>query len=264
MIALLRRILALSSERHIGLISAGVAFFAMLAVFPALAAVVGIWGIFADPAVVAEQMEAAADFLPPEGYAIVEAQISALVRAGSSTLGWATAVTVGAALWSARAGVSAIVSGINAIFGLPPRGGISHQITSLALTLALVGVALVAMAAGIVVPLVLAFVPLGPLEALLIRLVRWSIAPLVIIAGIGLVYRHAPNTARRLRFLSPGLAIAVALWVAASEGFSIYLGNFGNYNQVYGSIGAVAALLMWFYISAYAILLGAAVNAALD
>jgi membrane protein len=258
------RVWRLASERHIGLVSAGVAFFSVLSVFPALVAVVTLWGMFADPFVVAAQLEGLRPHLPPEAYDLIAAQVKGLVEAPSGRMGWTTLLALLVTLWTVRAGVSALVSGVNAIFGTAQRGGLSHEILSLVLTLVMLGAALAALAAGIAVPLLLAFAPLGPFETLVVTAARWSIAPLVTILSIGLIYRYAPNLeGARPRMLSPGLGVAVGLWLVSSEGFSIYLANFANYNKVYGSIGALAALLFWGYLSAYAILLGAAVNASL-
>jgi len=258
-----QRIWDLAESRHIGLVAAGVAFFAVLSVFPALAALVAIWGLFADPAVVAEHLQALSDYLPPDAYDLIAGQVQGLVEGPQARMGWATVLALLAALWAARAGMAALVAGINAIFGTTQRSGVAHLLLSLTLTLVMLAAALVVLAAGVLVPLALAFIPLGPFETSLITLARWSIVPLVTILSIGLIYRHAPNlSGPRPPLLSPGLAVAVVLWLLASEGFSIYLGNFANYNKIYGSIGAVAALLFWGYLSAYAILLGAAVNAA--
>lgn len=258
----LGRLNDLASSRHLGLIAAGVAFFSVLSIFPAVGALVAIWGLFADPQVVAETMADVADFLPAQAFDLLNDQVMGLVQAGRSSLGWTTAISLGAALWSARAGMAALVQGVNAVFALENRNGVWHQVVSLALMLAMVGAALVALLAGIVVPLVLAFVPLGPYDAAMIQALRWSIAPLATVLGIGLVYRYGPAVqGRRPPLLSIGLLVAVGLWLAMSEGFSIYLSNFGTYNKVYGSIGAVAALLMWVYLSALAVLIGAAVNA---
>ncbi len=255
----------LADQRHLGLIAAGVAFFSVLAIFPAIAALVAVWGLFADPHVVSANMADLAEFLPPQAFEILNAQVEGLVGAGAGRLGWTTAISLGAALWSARAGMAALVQGINAIFGRENRGGLHHQALSLALTLAMMGAAVIALAAGVILPIVLAFVPLGKFETDLIGLARWSIAPLATIISVGLVYRYGPNLpGPRPSLLSIGLLVAVLLWLAASAGFSIYLSNFANYNKVYGSIGAVIALLMWFYLSAWAVLMGAAVNAALE
>lgn len=260
-----RRVLEIADDRYIGLAAAGVAFFSVLSIFPALAAVVAIWGMVADPAEVAASLRSLADYLPPDAYDLLVAQVQGLVEAPAGRMGWATVFALLTALWAARAGMAALVAGINAVFATPRRSGIAHQITAMGLTLAMVLAALVALAAGVVVPLVFAFAPLGPFEATLITAARWLIVPLVTVLSIGLIYRYAPNVrGKRPPVLSWGLMIAVGLWLLASEGFSIYLANFANYNKIYGSIGAVAALLFWGYLSAYAILLGAVVNASLE
>lgn len=250
--------------RNLGLISAGVAFFAFLAVFPAVAALIALLGFLADPAVIAPQLEVLSEFVPEDAYRLLSVQVIRLISVNESTLGWATALSTVAALWSARRGVSALVQGLNTIHGTENRGGVRHAMTALALTLTLMGAALVALATMVISPLVFAFVPLGPFEALMVTVAKWAAALAVVVVGISLVYRFGPNRRQRIRWLSPGLFLAVALWAAASFGFSQFLSNFGNYNEVYGSIGAVIALMMWFYISAWVVLFGAVLNAALE
>ena len=256
----------LSTTRHLGLIAAGVAFFCVLAIFPSLAALVAIWGVVADPHVVAANMASLDSYLPADAFALLDAQVQGLVNAGSGTLGWTTLISVLAALWSSRAGMSALVQGLNATFGEEVRGGIQHQVVAMLLTLSMVGTALIALAAGIVVPIAVEHLPLGPFESYLSWVSSLPIAPLATITGVALVYRYGANPHGGVRppFFSVGLFVAVALWLAASEGFAYYLTNFGNYNKVYGSIGAMAALLMWVYLSAWAVLMGAAVNAAIE
>jgi len=253
----------LSSQRHMGLIAAGVAFFAILSVFPAMAALVAVWGMFADPEVVARNLLDIADFLPPDAFRLLDDQVNGLVTAGAGRLGWATAISLGAALWSARAGMSAMVQGLNAVFDQDMRGGIWHQVVSLLLTVMMVLTAVVALAVGVVLPLLLQWLPPNPLVAVLEWVTGLPTAALAVVAGIALVCRYGPNVApsRRQPLLTPGLLVAVVLWLAVAKGFSIYLVNFGNYNKVYGSIGAVIALLMWLYLSAWTVLMGAAVNA---
>lgn len=269
---LLRRIFAvvmdawnLSSDRHLGLIAAGIAFFAIFAVFPAIAAVVAIWALFSDPLEVARYMQEMDEFLPAEAFKILNDQVMGVATAATNTLGWTTFFSLGVALWSARAGISALVQGMNATFGLPNRGGLGHQLVALVLTMMLVATALTAVAAEIVVPLIIQFAPLGAFEPLLLQLSRLPIAPAATVIGIGMIYRYGPNmTWPKPSIFSVGQLVAVVLWLAASKGFTLYLTNFANYNKVYGSIGAVIALLMWLYLSAYSVLMGAAVNAALS
>lgn len=224
---------------------------------------VGIFGFLANPAAIEAEMHLLQEFIPEEAFALLTAQLNTLLRTNESTLGWATLFSIGAALWTARLGVSAMVQGLNTVAGNDLRSGVMQTVMALALTLALVGVALVALGSLVIMPIILAFIPLGPAAESMLTLARWSIALAVVVMGIALLYRFGPNNADRMRWFSPGLALAVVLWAIVSVGFSFYLSNFGNYNEVYGSIGAVIALLMWFYLSAFVVLLGASLNAEL-
>jgi len=252
-------------EWNLGLISAGVAFYGLFALFPALAAVIALWGLVADPVVVDEQIALMDEIMPHDAYDLIDAQVDALTSTASHTLGWTTAISILAALWSTRAGVSALMRGLNAIYGTPNRKAWRHYIAALMLTGVLLAVALIALAMVVVIPVILAFVPQQGLATLLLSLARWAIAALVLLVGLAIVYRYGPNrTCVRMRWLTPGALLAIVLWVGASLGFSYYLTNFGNYNEVYGSIGAVIALLMWLYISAFLLLLGAGLNVELE
>jgi membrane protein len=241
-----------------------VAFYAMLAIFPAVAGVIALWGFVSDPELVAEQLALLQSVIPASAFDLLQAQVAALVRANDSTLGWATVISTGAALWSTRSGIAALIRGLNVIYGVQPRGGVWAQVTALMMTAALVGVALLALFGVVVTPLVLAFFPLGGLAEAALLAVRWTLTAGIVFLGLGLVYRYGPNLKRRRpHWISVGSIVALVIWAAASLALSAYLSNFGSYNRIYGSIGAVIALLMWFFISAYALLLGAAVNAEL-
>ncbi|TMV83081.1 YihY/virulence factor BrkB family protein [Thioclava sp. BHET1] len=255
----------IAGECALGLISAGVAFFSMFALFPTIAALIALLGYFADPGVILDQAQMLSEFLPDQAFQILDGQLRALVAANVSTLGWASVISLLAALWSSRAGVSALIGGLNAVHQVRGRSNFLHIVTSIVLTLILIGVALVALGLVIILPIVLSFLQLGAFLAITLNLVKWIISIALLIFGVGLAYRYGPNRpGRRSRWLSPGLMLAVGSWAVASVGFSFYLSNFASYNRVYGSIGAVVALLMWFYISAYVILLGAALNAWLE
>jgi membrane protein len=257
-------------ERRLGLVAAGVGFFAMLALFPGLAAVIALTGFWADPSVVRESLEMAAEFVPEDAYAILSDQITRLVSDGGQSLGWASLVSLAAAIWSARLGVGALAQGLNAIYGGTPRSGLREVVLALALTGLLIGVGVISVAAILLTPILLAlvalFVPQDNALFWLAEILRWSVALGAMIVGLGLFYRYGPNRAdgQRSPFLSAGLALAILLWGAASAGFTVFLNNFGNYNEIYGSIGAVIALLMWLYISAYAVLIGGALNYVLE
>ena len=250
-----------ASDKHLGLIAAGVAFFGMFGIFPAIAAVIAVFGIVADPVVIAEQMTLMEGIIPEDAYRLLARQVNRLVLAPSGTLGWATAISIALALWSARAGVGALIGGLNAIAGERMRNGFWQVVVALILTVVLMALAIVATMVVVVAPVVLAFIPVANSTAWLLEGLRWLIALGVLVLGISLLYRFGPaRISGRGRWITVGAVIVVILWVAASVGLSFYLTNFGSYNEVYGSIGAVIGLLLWLYVSAYLVLLGAVLN----
>ena len=251
-----------AAERaHLTLIAAGVAFFGMFAIFPAMAALIAIFGLVADPIVVETQFELMADVIPAEAYGLFDAQLSRLLGARSETLGWATVLSTGLALWSARAGVAALMRGLNVIHGGPNRSGLRHYAVALMLTVCLIGIAVVTLLVVVVAPILLAFLPLPMGIGIVLSVVRWLAALFILMAALGLLYRFGPNRrAQRMAWITPGSIFVVVTWLIASMGFSAYLSNFGSYNEVYGSIGAVVAMMMWLYISAYLVLFGAVLN----
>jgi len=252
-------------EKNAGLISAGVAFYGLFAIFPAIAATIALFGIFADPVVVDSQLDLMVGLMPPGVFSLFETQIDGLLAAGSTRLGVATLVSIGLALWSARSGVAALIRGLNAIFERPNRGSLRHVLVALLLTVCLVGVAIVALLMVVVTPVLIAVIPFESNSELLLEVTRWSVAILVLFVGLGMLYRYGPNRRlERLGWITPGAFLVVGLWLFMSAAFSVYVANFSTYNEVYGSIGAVIALLMWFYLSAYLILLGGALNVTLD
>ncbi|MFN3825743.1 MAG: YihY/virulence factor BrkB family protein [Pseudorhodobacter sp.] len=248
----------------LSLVSAGVAFFGFLSIFPALAAVITIWGFASDPSAIRSQLNLAEDFLPADAFILLHGQVERLLATAGRSLGVTTLVSLAIAIWSARAGVAALIGGVNAIHGFPTRGGVREIVQSLFLTALLVALVLGAMAMALITPLVLAVLPLGPVQSAALEGTNFALGLLLVVTAIALSYRLGPNWSdRRQRpsILSPGLLIAVVLWAAASRGLVFYLTNFADYSRVYGSIGAVAALLLWFYLSAFAVLLGASVDA---
>lgn len=253
-----------AGNRHIGLIAAGVAFFGMFGVFPGIAAVIAVFGLVADPVVVAEQLDLMRDVIPVDAYDIFATQIDSLLNARSETLGWATLLSILLALWSSRAAVAALMSGINAIEAAPRRGGIRQMLVALLLTMSLVMLATVALLSVVILPVILAFAPLQLSTVSFLEGIRWVIALSVLFMGLSILYRYGPNMKPYRRpWITIGAAVVVVVWIAASAGLSFYLTNFASYNEVYGSIGAVIGLLLWLYISAYLILMGAILNAKL-
>lgn len=249
-----------TGTRNIGLAAAGIGFYALFSVFPALAALIGIAGWFVDPAVVADQIALLRGLAPEEAKGLIADRVDVLLADGRVGFGWPTVVAFGVALWSARLGVSALMTGLNAAHDLPNRSGVRHLAVALLLTTVLIGIGVVAIKAIVVLPVLLALFPTGPFTALLLRLAGWGVTMAVVVAGLSIVYRYGPNRRAPGPWFPPGLWVAVTGWAAASFLLSWYLAGFGTYNEVYGSLGAVIILLLWFYLGAYFVLLGAVIN----
>lgn len=252
----------LSDERELDLIAAGIAFYGFVALFPSVAAVIAIWSFFADAGVIREELELARAYLPQDAWSLIANQIESLLSLRSDNLTIATILSLLLALWTTRAAVAALMRGLNAIYGLPNRAGHWHQLRALLLTFVMIGLVICGMLAAVVGPLLLGFVPLGRFAALGLEVVNLGLSLLLVVVGVALMYRLGLNRNIHHPLFTRGIFVAVVIWVAASRGFVIYLANFDTYNRIYGSIGAVVALLMWLYFSGYAILLGAAVDAA--
>lgn len=262
---IVRQVIDDLGEKNASLIAAGVAFYGLFAIFPGIAATISLFGLFADPAVVDSQLDLMSGIMPPGVFALFEAQIDGLLNAGSATLGFTTLISIGLALWSARTGVAALIRGLNAIFDRPNRGSVRHVLVALVMTICLMGMTIIALLAVVVAPILLAIIPFDTDRGLLLDIIRWLVAVGVLFLGLGMLYRYGPNRRfARLNWITPGAFLVVVMWIAMSAAFSAYVANFSTYNEVYGSLGAVIALLFWFYLSAYLILVGGALNVTLD
>jgi len=253
-------------DGHFGLIAAGVAFYAMFAVFPGLAAAVGLWGMVADPAVISNYLTVAERFLPPEARTLIHDQVIGLIEAPKTALGWTTALSLGIALYSARAGVSALIQALDVVHRSLPRRFLWGWAVDFILTAALLGSLFVALVTVVVVPILLSYVQFGTFEAWLIKVLPWGAMFLLVVTCLSILYRFGPNVPGGFRspWITVGVLVAAMAWAGVSIGFSVYLSNFNSYNAIYGSIGAVIILMMWLYLSVWSILLGGAINAELD
>jgi membrane protein len=251
---------------HFGLIAAGVAFYAMFAVFPGLAAAVAVWGMFADPSVIAGYLAVAERFLPPEAGQLIHDQVMGLISAPKAALQWTTVLSIGIALYSARAGVSALVQGLDVVHRSTPRGWIKGYAVDFLLTLALIGALFVALVTVVVVPIMLSYVQFDGFEAWLTKVLPFGAMFLLVVTCLSILYRFGPNVEGGFRspWITVGVLVAALGWAGVSIGFSVYLANFNAYNAIYGSIGAVIILMMWLYLSVWSVLLGGAINAELD
>ena len=253
-------------EGHFSLIAAGVAFYAMFAVFPGLTATIAIWSMVADPRVISDYLAVAERFLPPEAAALVHDQVVGLMDAPKVALGWATLISLVIALYSARAGVSALIQGLDVVHRARPRGWIWGWAVDFILTAALIGALMVALVTVVVVPILLSYVTFGTFEAWLTRVLPWGAMFVLVLTCLSILYRFGPNVPGGFRspWITVGVLVAAMAWAGVSIGFSVYLSNFNSYNTIYGSIGAVIILMTWLYLSVWAVLLGGAINAEID
>ena len=248
------------------LVAAGMAFYAMLAVFPALIAVVSLYGLVSNPADVQVEVEEVLGALPPSAREVISGQLSEIVAAPRGGLGFGLGASLVASLWSVSTGVKALTRAINHAYDVEePRGFLRARLLSLAVTVGIVVFVVLAVAAIVVLPVAFAIVGLEGLGSMIVRLGRWPALGLTVVGGLMLLYRFAPN--RPLppwRSVVPGAVAAAVLWLGASLGFSVYASNFGTFGAAYGTLGAIIVLLLWFFLSGLAVLVGAELNGVLE
>ncbi|WP_245445100.1 YihY/virulence factor BrkB family protein [Pseudaminobacter soli (ex Li et al. 2025)] len=246
--------------------AAGVAFYAILAIFPALAALVAIYGLFADPRTIGNQLALVAGVFPQGAIDVMTDQLTRVASQGNSALGFAFAVGVLVSLWSANAGVKALFDALNVVYGQQEKRSILRfNAISLVFTFGAICVVLLALFAVAVVPLILAFVGLSGVADALLRIARWPLLLVVIAFGLTLLYRYGPSRGDgHVRSLTWGSGFAAVAWLAVSMVFSWYAANFGHYNQTYGSLGAIIGFMVWIWLSATVILIGGELDAAFE
>jgi membrane protein len=252
-------------DDHVSLIAAAVAFYGLLALFPAIAALISIWALALDPLQIEQQIGTFSGLLPPEAAAIVKQQAHQ-VAANAGGLSVAAALGIVLALYGAAKGLTALIEGLNIIYDeQEERGFIRRNLVAFALLLVVIVAMIAAVGSIIIAPIMLNLIGLGPVVETLLRLARWPILFGVALIVLAIVYRYGPSRAHaRWRWVSWGAAIATAVWTLGSIAFSIYVQNFGSYNETYGSLGAVVVLLMWFWLSAFIVLLGAELNSEME
>jgi len=263
--AILVRVAQRIAADNVGLLSAGIAFYAFLSVFPAIAAGLMIWGLFTDMTSLGAQLQSISDFAP-DAFDLVAAQMVVIANQDDGGLTFGLVISALLALWGANGATSALVQAMNmAYHEKETRGFIKVNLLAFAFTLAGVFFVVLSLAAIGAVPPILESLFLGAFLEALVRIVRWLMMIGLFLAACAAVYRFAPSRQHaRWRWIIPGALAAALVWLAASVIFSAYLANFDAYNTTFGSLGAVAALLMWFWLSAYAICMGAELNSQLE
>jgi membrane protein len=261
-----QRVWSESNRDNLSVVAAGCAFFALAAIFPALSALISLYGLTADPATVEQQFRMLGSVLPPQAYDIVIEQIHRISTAPSGTLGWSLALSLGLALWSANAGTQAMMAALNIAYEEPERRSLFQYYLN-AFTFTIIGIlgAVVMLFAIVYVPILFAFAGYSHAFEFIVGVVRWPFLALFVLFMLAVLYRYgACRRSAKWHWVSVGSLFAMVVWLIASAAFSLYVSNFANYDRLYGSLGAVIILLFWLYISFYIVLLGAEINAELE
>jgi len=252
-------------EDRVILVAAGVTFYCLLAIFPAIAALVAIYGFFSDPSSISSVVDKISGVMPGGALDIIRTQMNQVASQGPSKLGVAFVIGFLVSLWSANAGIKSIFDALNLVYDEPEkRGLIRLNLVSLAFTVAAILFILVAIAFIAALPAV-ASSQLQGTAALIAQIIRWPILFVVVAVGIALVYRYGPSRAEpQWRWITWGSAFAAVAWIAVSIAFSWYAANFGSYNKTYGSLAAIVVFMTWLWLSIAVILIGAEIDAEME
>ncbi|AHD00606.1 YihY/virulence factor BrkB family protein [Leisingera methylohalidivorans] len=254
------------AEDHIGLIAAGVAFYGLLALFPAITAVLAIGGILIEPNQIVDQLSAFSGIVPDEVMTIISDQATKVAGSREGGLGLAAVIGLLVAIYSASKGMASLIEGMNVAYDeKETRGFILKTAVTLALTVFLMVGLVLGLAATLAVPSIIAYFDAGWMNEALVTVGVWILLILLTLFGLAVLYRYAPSRdAAEFQWVSPGAVAACVFWIFGSAGFAFYVGNFGSYNESFGSLAGIVVLLMWFWISAFVILLGAELNAEME
>jgi len=253
-----------------GLVAAGCAFYATLALFPAITMLVFIYGLMFDPVTVEPQLQVMEKLLPPEAFGLIAERVHLLVAQPRGTLGVGLAISIAIAFYSASAGTRALLSALNLAFDVEERRGIiTFYAIGLLMTLGAILGAAIGIALLVFLPVAITFLGLGAYASVLIRGISFALLLLFVLVALALLYRLGPSRRGSRRWfrgplISLGAWVATLLWLAACAGLSAYIDHVASYDATYGSLGAVVAVMMWFYVTAYAVLLGAELDAQIE
>jgi membrane protein len=265
-----KRVLARVKDRtlrdNLSIIAAGVAFYAFLAIPSALTALVALYGLAFNPADVQRQLVALHGVMPAEAVQLVTQQLKAVTSQPQTSLGIGLIVALLVAIWGARSAMSTFITALNIAYGEEERRSffrfqaMAFGLTGLAVVFAVLSIALIG-----VLPAAIDFLPFGSFGKTIASVVRWPVLLVLMTIGLAAIYRYAPSRKEaKWRWVSWGATVATVLWIAGSALFSVYVGEFASYDKTYGSVGAVVVLMMWLYVSAFAVLLGAELNGEME
>ena len=255
-----------TGEDRLFAIAAGVVFFGLLAVFPTITALVSCYALFADPQTIGDNLRSLAVMLPDGSFQIVQDQIARVLAKGNAALGTTFLFGLALALWSANAGVKAVIDALNVVYGeREKRGFFQLNALSLLFTISAIAALLLMVGAVVALPLALDRLYLAGVSKTLVSLARWPVLFIMLMAALAVLYRFGPSRpSPRWEWIGVGTLVAAVLWVAGSSLLSWYLSNFGDYDATYGSLGAAIGLMMWMWMSSIIVLCGAELNSEIE
>ncbi len=262
----LKRTYAEFNDDRLLSLAAGVVFYWLLALFPAITALVSCYALFANPASISSHLAMLKQIMPDSAYSIVNGQITRITATTSGSLTLAFFVSLALAIWSANAGIKAIIDALNVVYGVKEgRSFIWLNLVSLAFTAGAIVSMLLAIAGVVVVPIVVSYLPLGGFGDTIVVWLRWPALVALLVVGLAVLYRFGPDREQpRWHWVSAGNVLAVLVWIGGSALLSFYLSNFADYGATYGSLGTAIGLMMWLWLTAIAVLLGAELNSVVE
>ena len=253
-------------EDRILMIAAGATFYVLLAIFPALAAFVSLYGLVADPATISDHIGLLSSVLPGGALDVITEQINRLVSQGRSELGLKLAFGLAISLWSANAGMKALFDALNICYEeTEKRSFVRLNLQALLFTLLAIASGVVAILVVVVLPVALQLIGLETAQTILVSVLRWPLIVAGMMLALAVLYRYGPSReTARWRWVTWGSAAATVLWLIVSIAFSYYVSRFGNYDATYGSLGAVIGFMTWIWLSTAIVLVGAELNAEME
>lgn len=264
--AVLRRVGIEMLTDRVSLVAAGCAFYATLALFPAMSMLISIYGLLLDPATVEPQLEVLRDLLPPTAWTLISERVHLLVGRPPASLGMNLLFSTAVAFWSSATGTKAIIAALNLAYEEKERRGVLRfQLIAFTITLIAIVSAVIGLALLVGLPAFIEGLGIASHQRTLIRMSSFGLLVLALLVGLSLLYRYGPSRERpRWHWVTPGSLVATVLWVLVSALFSFYVAEFATYDATYGPLGTVVAVMMWFFVTVYAVLLGAELNAELE
>lgn len=254
------------TKDHVSIVSAGIAFYFFLAIFPAIAAALSIYGLVMEPAQVEQQMSQLANVLPEQAHQMVSNILERQSEKSESSLGWSLILSILISLWSANKGTKAVFEGVNITYDeIDERGFFKLNAVTLLFTIGGIIIGFIAIAMVVVFPALIDKIGLPSTLETIIQLLRWPILALIVIFALAAVYKVAPyRKSPEFKWTSWGAIIATVFWLAGSLLFNLYVNNFSSFDETYGSFAAIIILMLWFFLTAFIILLGAEINSEME